>query len=64
MSEHRLELVVKVRADMDVKSYGSNVKVRFPVPRTTGTVSTMLDKTGGPQNCEYRDKQKEVVWNI
>ena len=36
MSEHRLELVVKVRADIDAKSYGSNVSVRIPVPRTTG----------------------------
>ena len=64
MSKDRIELVVKVRADMDAKSYGSNVVVRFPVPRTTGTVSTMLDKTGGPQSCEYKDKQKEVIWKI
>ena len=45
MSKDRIELVVKVRADMDTKTYGSNVVVRFPVPRNTGTVSTMLDKT-------------------
>eukprot|EP00949_MAST-11_sp_MAST-11-sp1_P004252 g4252.t1 len=64
MSQDKLELVIKVRADMEQKNYGSNVVVRFAVPKSTGTVSTVLDKSAGEQTCEYSDKRKDVVWKI
>jgi AP-4 complex subunit mu-1 len=38
VSPYRIELVLKVRADIPSKNYGSNVVVRFPVPKTASTV--------------------------
>ena len=34
------------------------------MPKSTGTVSTVLDKSAGEQTCEYSDKRKDVVWKI
>ena len=70
MSPHRVELIVKVRADIPESNYGANVKVVFPVPQTSGTVTTKLGATaagGGAavgQSAEYIAKEKKVVWNI
>ena len=36
-SPFKVELVVKIRADMPESNYGSNVVVRFPVPRNAAT---------------------------
>ena len=37
-SPYKLELVLRVRADMPEKVHGANVVVRFPVPKTATTV--------------------------
>jgi AP-4 complex subunit mu-1 len=37
-SQYKLELVLRVRADIPEKAHGANVVVRFPVPKTATTV--------------------------
>lgn len=39
-SPYKVELVLKVRADIPDTNYGANVVVRFPVPRSSATVNT------------------------
>ena len=67
-SQFQLEMVVKVRADIDKKNHGSNVVVKFHVPKSSGTVSLNLDKSkdGEMKNqmAEYKEKDKEVTWTI
>ena len=61
-------MVVKVRADIDKKNHGSNVVVKFHVPKSSGTVSLNLDKSKDGemknQTAEYKEKDKEVTWTI
>ena len=67
-SQHQLEMVVKVRADIDLKNHGSNVKVLFNVPKSAGTVSLHIDKSKDGQSnnqvAEYKESGKEVEWTI
>ena len=67
-SQFQLEMVVKIRADVDVKNHGSNVCVQFNVPKAAGTVSLHLDKSKdgqkNNQSAEFKEKEKEVHWMI
>lgn len=38
-SAYKVEVVLKVRADIPPENYGANVLIRFPVPRTSATVT-------------------------
>lgn len=39
VSPHKVELIVKVRADIPDNNYGGNVVIQFPVPKATSSVS-------------------------
>ena len=46
MEKNRVDVVVKVRADLPEGNYGTNVEVRFPVPKTTnGYILCLSSKT-------------------
>eukprot|EP00941_MAST-03F_sp_MAST-3F-sp1_P000854 g854.t1 len=53
LSEHQVELIIKVRADIPDTNYGANVRIEFPVPKTTATVNTDLGVGGQRQTTEY-----------
>jgi len=47
-SQYKVELVLRVRADIPEKNHGSNVVIRFPVPKTATTVIPEIGlDTGG-----------------
>lgn len=52
-SPHKVELLLKVRADIPDTNYGANVTIKFPVPRNAATVSPELTAAapaaGGPR---------------
>jgi AP-4 complex subunit mu-1 len=64
LSEHKMEMIVKVRADIPDTNYGANVRIEFPVPKATATVSTSLGSAGQGQATEYREKDRKVVWTV
>lgn len=41
-SPYKVELLLKVRADMPEANYGTNVVIRFPVPKSAATVTPEL----------------------
>jgi AP-4 complex subunit mu-1 len=41
-SQFKVELLLRVRADIPEKTHGSNVVIRFPVPKTAATVTPEL----------------------
>lgn len=47
-SPFKVELVLKVRADIPEANYGSNVVIKFPVPRTASTVTPELGPGSNP----------------
>lgn len=52
-SPHKVELLLKIRADIPENNYGANVTIRFPVPRNAATVHPELSAaaavTSGPR---------------
>lgn len=47
-SPFKVELLLKVRADIPEANYGSNVVIRFPVPKTVATVTPELGPGAAP----------------
>ncbi len=45
-SQYKIELVLKVRADIPEKYYGANVVIKFPVPKTAASVTPEIGREG------------------
>jgi AP-4 complex subunit mu-1 len=64
VSPTKVELEVKVRADIPEQNYGANVLVEFPVPKSTANVSCDLGVGVMGQSTEYNQKERKVQWKI
>ncbi|RQM19068.1 hypothetical protein B5M09_008142 [Aphanomyces astaci] len=66
ISPTKIEVTVKIRADMPDNNYGANVIVRFPVPQNTIAVSCddVGKKASGNQLAEFRQSEHQVRWAI
>ncbi|CAK4678837.1 unnamed protein product [Aphanomyces euteiches] len=63
-SATKVDMVVKIRADMPDTNYGANVIIRFPVPSSTVSVSCDLGNNAAGQLAEYRANETQVRWAI
>jgi len=63
-SPYKVELIVKIRADIPENNSGTNIVVQFPVPKSTSSASstTGIGVTG--QSTEYDSKKQQVLWKI
>eukprot|EP00471_Norrisiella_sphaerica_P003912 CAMPEP_0184481626 /NCGR_PEP_ID=MMETSP0113_2-20130426/3182_1 /TAXON_ID=91329 /ORGANISM="Norrisiella sphaerica, Strain BC52" /LENGTH=440 /DNA_ID=CAMNT_0026860859 /DNA_START=32 /DNA_END=1354 /DNA_ORIENTATION=+ len=63
-SPYKVELIVKIRADIPENNSGTNIVVQFPVPKSTSSASstTGIGVTG--QTTEYDSKKQLVTWKI
>lgn len=64
MSPTKLEMVLKIRADLPESNYGANVIIRFPVPQSTIAVSCDIGKNSAGQLAEFRENEMQVRWAI
>ncbi|KUF98501.1 hypothetical protein AM588_10007857 [Phytophthora nicotianae] len=64
LSPTKIEMVLKIRADMPENNYGANVIIRFPVPQSTVAVSCDIGKSAAGQLAEYRENENQVRWAI
>lgn len=64
ISPTKVEVFLKIRADMPDNNYGANVIIRFPVPQSTVSVSCDLGKTTTGQIAEFRETDNQVRWAI
>eukprot|EP01068_Selenidium_serpulae_P011790 Selendium_serpulae@DN5724_c1_g1_i1.p1 len=64
ISQHKLELVIKIRAEIPEQNYGGNVSVTCPLPKHTASVSTELFPSSAIQGAEYVASEGRIVWNI
>eukprot|EP00697_Spironema_sp_BW2_P011108 gnl/Spiro4/26697_TR13261_c0_g1_i1.p1 gnl/Spiro4/26697_TR13261_c0_g1~~gnl/Spiro4/26697_TR13261_c0_g1_i1.p1 ORF type:complete len:272 (+),score=69.43 gnl/Spiro4/26697_TR13261_c0_g1_i1:554-1369(+) len=63
-SPYKIELTVKVRADMDLNRFATNVVVSFPVPKCTSGVSFDLASGAQGQSTDYSPTSRTVSWTI
>jgi len=60
---HKIEITIKVRADIPEQNYGGNVQISCMLPKGTATVSNELGAATG-QSAEYLASEHRLVWNI
>lgn len=63
-SPHKIELTIKVRADIPEQNYGGNVQIACVLPKNTASVSNELGSSITGQSAEYLSSEKKLVWNI
>eukprot|EP01083_Nonionella_stella_P120895 362768_1 len=64
VSPYKVELIIKIRADIPEQNYGGNVCVELPVPQHCQTVTTELGMGVVGQTSEYNIKDRKVIWKI
>eukprot|EP01083_Nonionella_stella_P034064 93253_1 len=64
VSPYKVELTIKIRADIPEQNYGGNVHVQFPVPKSTASVSCDLTSGVAGQTTEYNSSDRKVIWRI
>jgi len=64
VSPFKVELIIKIRADIPEQNYGGNVVVELPVPATCQTVTTELGMGVVGQTSEYQLRDRKVVWKL
>merc|ERR1711920_84858 len=62
-ASHKIEITIKVRADIPEQNYGGNVQVSCMLPKTATSVSNDLGGATG-QSAEYLAAEHRVVWSI
>jgi len=60
---HKIEITIKVRADVPEQNYGGNVQISCMLPKATASASTELGISTG-QSAEYLASEHKLVWNI
>jgi len=64
LSPYKVEVIIKIRADIPEHNYGGNVLVQLPVPKNTSSVTCHLGVGVVGQNWEYDAKERKVSWKI
>jgi AP-4 complex subunit mu-1 len=63
-SPHRIEVLIKVRADIPEQNYGGNVQISCMLPKSTASVSNELGSGTTGQSAEYLPAEHKLVWTI
>jgi len=64
VSETRSDIIIKIRADIPDHNYGSNVIIKFPVPKATVGVAFELPAGVVGQTTEFKVSDKVVTWTL
>lgn len=64
IDEGRVDVILKLRADIPEANAGASVSVTLPVPRHTLSCKCTLPDSAQGQTAEYVDQEKVVVWQI
>jgi len=61
---YKMDIVLRLRADMPETFYGANVRLRVPVPRTATSVAVDLAHNAVGQQWEWNEADKLLTWQV
>mmetsp|Transcript_461 Transcript_461/g.605 ORF Transcript_461/g.605 Transcript_461/m.605 type:complete len:228 (-) Transcript_461:328-1011(-) len=64
VSPYKLDVILRVRADMPENHYGANVFLRVPVPSNTASVTAELPPNVVGQQTDYNATEQRFLWLI
>jgi len=60
----RIDIVVRIRADIPQTHSGNNVIVSIPIPKSATSASSEFSTIGVGQTFEYSAQEHKAVWRI
>jgi len=64
VSPYKIELIVKIRAEIPDHNYGGNILATIPMPKNTSSVVCEVAGVTIGQSAEYEAKERKVSWKI
>lgn len=64
LTTYKVELTLRVRADIPSTTCGINVLLKVPLPKSTTSVAVELGIGAHDQKYDYKDGEKQVAWLI
>mmetsp|Transcript_45258 Transcript_45258/g.40546 ORF Transcript_45258/g.40546 Transcript_45258/m.40546 type:complete len:445 (+) Transcript_45258:66-1400(+) len=64
VSPYKVELGIRIKADIPKYKFGGNVCVQLPIPNNCQTVTTELGMGAVGQRSEYDMRQRKVIWKL
>lgn len=61
---HKVEITIKVRADVPEQNYGGNVQISCALPKGTASCSNELQQGMTGQSAEYLATEQRLIWTI
>eukprot|EP00931_Biecheleriopsis_adriatica_P007376 TRINITY_DN108666_c0_g1_i1.p1 TRINITY_DN108666_c0_g1~~TRINITY_DN108666_c0_g1_i1.p1 ORF type:complete len:445 (-),score=99.75 TRINITY_DN108666_c0_g1_i1:33-1367(-) len=62
-SPHKIEVTIKLRAEIPEQNYAGNLQISCMLPKSTANVSNELQNSSG-QSAEHIPAEQKVLWNI
>ncbi|CAG9310868.1 unnamed protein product [Blepharisma stoltei] len=64
ITPYKVEFLVKIKSCFPEGQFGTNVSVKFNLPKTTASVAFEMPSKLSGQQSEYRDQEKLAEWTI
>ena len=64
LTTYKVEMTVRVRADVPSTTAGINVMLRMPLPKSTTSVAVELGVGAKDQKYDYKEGERTVMWLI
>ena len=64
VSPYKVEVMIKIRADIPKQNYGNNVMVELPLPANVQTVTSEFGVSDIKQTAEFDRQSRKVLWKI
>eukprot|EP00299_Pterocystis_sp_00344_P009592 c4083_g1_i1.p1 GENE.c4083_g1_i1~~c4083_g1_i1.p1 ORF type:complete len:453 (+),score=109.01 c4083_g1_i1:44-1360(+) len=61
---YKIDVIIRLKADIPEQNYACNIVVTFPVPKVTSSVTFVTSEGASGQQTEYKPKQQTVSWKL
>ena len=64
VNAYKIELILKIRAEIPERNYGTNVIITIPTPKSCINATSQMSQRAIGQNTEYDNQNRKFYWRI
>jgi AP-4 complex subunit mu-1 len=63
--KYKIEVIIKIRCDIDKENHGANVLIKVPIPKeSSGVYVDFGTQTSSQNSYEYKQNENVILWGI